>query len=70
MMKYKLTITTDEKSEVIEAVDWWKYKAVLLEISDWLRNKEKYEPFDTVSLSSVRTKLAEILSDNNVDLYE
>jgi hypothetical protein len=68
-MKYKLTITTDEKSEVIEAVDWWKYKAVLLEISDWLRNKEKYEPFDTVSLTEVRGFLVETLTEHNINLY-
>lgn len=70
-MKKTLTIEADsyEDEEVFDAhLKGFEYKMVISELDQWLRNKAKYEDLESVSIDELRTKIRELLSENNLSI--
>lgn len=72
-MKAMLRFTLPEESEEHQtALDGWRWRAVVEELDNHLRNKLKYEDLteeDDELYQSVRDELHSIMDSNNVALW-
>lgn len=57
----------EEQSEHDTAVNGWKYKSVIWDMDNFLRNEIKHNNKD---YEEVRNKLHELLNENNVTLND
>lgn len=74
MAKVILEFDTNEEAEDIRcALDGWKWKTLVFEIDQMLRNKLKY-PSETISnelyteLEKLRNEIQELVSDSNLSI--
>lgn len=58
----------EENSEFNDAVNGWKWRMSMNELDEWIRGEEKYGD-GIKDGEQVRDKIREILSENNLDLY-
>jgi hypothetical protein len=66
-MKVTLEFTLPEQTdEYISAMDGAKLSAVVSETLSWLRQKSKYENFETLPVDEVRQKIYELLEEYGV----
>lgn len=72
-MKATLEFNLPEENEEFEtASNAWKYKSVLWEMDNYLRNKLKYEELkgeEYVAYEQVREHLWSLINEENVTLY-
>ncbi len=67
----KVTLEFDgieEQEEYRTAIDGWKYRAILCDIREMIRSKEKYLDEETISLEELRTFLFDKLSEYSVGI--
>lgn len=53
----------DDEGDFELARNGWRYKSVIEEMYNWLRQLTKYQDKDTVTVEEVREKLAELEKD-------
>ena len=59
---------TEEQEEYRTALDGWKYRAILNDIREMIRSKEKYLDEETISLEELRQFLVDKLSEYEVSI--
>ena len=59
---------SEEQEEYRTALDGWKYRAILNDIREMIRSKEKYLDEETISLEELRQYLVDKLSEYSVEL--
>jgi hypothetical protein len=66
-MKATLEFDLDhERDEYTSAINGWRYKGVIDDLLDWLRNKEKWESTFEMKVDEARQKIMELMRDNEV----
>lgn len=58
----------EEQEEYRTALDGWKYKAVLYDIKQMIRSKDKYTDEESISLDELRQYLVDKLSEYEVSI--
>ncbi len=59
---------SEEQEEYRTALDGWKYRAILNDIREMIRSKEKYLDEETITLDELRQYLVDKLSEYEVHL--
>jgi hypothetical protein len=59
---------SEEQEEYRTALDGWRYRAVLNDIREMIRSKEKYLDEETITLDELRQYLVDKLSEYSVEL--
>lgn len=57
-----------EKSEFDMAYNGSGFASAVWDLEQWLRNEEKYQNRDTITIEEVREKIRGFLSNNNLTL--
>ena len=64
----------EDESEHRLAIDGWKWKSVVIDIADKLRNALKYEegltPETDAYLEKFREEVFQLMGDHNLNLYD
>jgi hypothetical protein len=67
----KVTLEFDgieEQEEYRTALDGWKYRAVLYDIKEMIRSKDKYTDEESISLDELRQYLVDKLSEYSIEI--
>lgn len=67
----KITLEFDgfeEQEDYNNALNGWKYKAIVNDIRQMIRSKEKYTEEETISLDELRQYLVDKLSEYEVSI--
>lgn len=67
-MKYKLEFDETERESFQECIDGWKYKAVINELFNFIRQQTKYEDKENISFDDLREKIVELLNEEELSL--
>jgi hypothetical protein len=59
---------SEEQEEYRTALDGWKYRAILNDIREMIRSKEKYLDEETITVDELRQYLVDKLSEYEVHL--
>ncbi len=59
---------SEEQEEYRTALDGWKYRAILNDMREMIRSKEKYLDEETISLEELRQYLVDKLSEYEISL--
>jgi hypothetical protein len=58
----------EEQEQYRTALDGWKYQAILNDIRQMIRSKEKYTDEESISLDELRQYLVDKLSEYSVEI--
>ena len=58
----------EEQEEYNDAMNGWKYKAIITDIKDMVRSKIKYENKNEINLEELRTYIFDKINEYNVFL--
>jgi hypothetical protein len=64
----KISIEFEDEQSALDAINGWRYKNLINDLSNWLRSQVKYS--DNNELQVVREKLHELLSEDNLSLFD
>jgi hypothetical protein len=67
----KVTLEFDgieEQEEYRTALDGWKYRAILYDIKEMIRSKDKYTDEESISLDELRQYLVDKISEYSVEI--
>jgi hypothetical protein len=59
---------SEEQEEYRTALDGWKYRAILHDIKEMIRSKDKYLDEESISLDELRQYLVDKLSEYEVSI--
>jgi hypothetical protein len=59
---------SEEQEEYNNAINGWKYRAIVNDIRQMIRSKEKYTEEETISLDELRQYLVDKLSEYSVSI--
>jgi hypothetical protein len=59
---------SEEQEEYNNAINGWKYRAIVNDIRQMIRSKEKYTEEETISLDELRQYLFDKLSEYSVSI--
>jgi hypothetical protein len=59
---------SEEQEEYRTALDGWKYKAILIDIKQMIRSKDKYTDEESISLDELRLYIADKANEYEVSL--
>jgi hypothetical protein len=59
---------SEEQEEYQNALNGWKYRAIVNDIRQMIRSKEKYTEEETISLDELRQYLVDKLSEYEVSI--
>lgn len=60
----------EENADFKNAIDGVKYKIILFELDQYLRNKLKYENIESIKIEDVRQYLDDMCCQKEVSLYD
>jgi hypothetical protein len=58
----------EEQEEYRTALDGWKYRAVLIDLKEMIRSKDKYTDEESISLDELRLYIADKANEYEVSI--